>query len=87
MQFGPLLRKARKFAGLTQQDLAVELNMSRTSVSKLERDQLELKAADLFEWLRVTQAQEMAALMLCGIDVATILQNFSQLLGGFIWIF
>lgn len=84
MEFGQLLRKARKKAGLTQQDLAVELNMSRTNISKLEHDKLELKAADLFEWLRVTQAQELAAFILCGVDLTVIAQNITTLLGGIV---
>lgn len=88
MEFGQLLKKTRKMAGLTQQDLAVELNMSRTNVSKLERNKLELKAADLFEWLKVTQAQELAAFLLCGVDIGTVAQNITQLIGGFIlWAF
>ncbi|RKJ06726.1 XRE family transcriptional regulator, partial [Butyricicoccus sp. 1XD8-22] len=47
MKFGPLLRSSRKGAGLTQEDMAIELKISRPNISKLERDQIELKAADL----------------------------------------
>lgn len=42
--FGSLLRTYRKQAGLTQEQMAEKMNMSRPHISKMERDQIELKA-------------------------------------------
>lgn len=88
MKFGPILRKARKMAGFSQEELAIKIDLPRSTVSKLENDKLELRAWDLIEWFRVTQAQELTALLLCGVDVTAILQHFTQILGGWIlWLF
>lgn len=87
MKFGPLLRSWRKGAGLTQEDMAIELKISRPNISKLERDQIELKAADLIGWFQATNAPEIAAAMLCGADITAlteILTRVSTLIGGFI---
>jgi len=84
MDFGPLLRKSRKMAGLTQEQMAEKLNMSRPCISKLERGQIELKAVDLIRWFRVTNMQEVAAAAICGVDpavLATIMSQITQLIG------
>ena len=36
-QFGQLLRRARKDAGLSQEDLATAIDLTRTSVSNIEK--------------------------------------------------
>lgn len=84
MSFGPLLKKTRLMAGLTQEEMGFELNLSRPNISKLERDLVELRAADLIKWLQVTKASEVAAALLCGVDVSVVIQNISMLVGAFI---
>ena len=74
MQFGTLLRKMRKGADMSQEEIALELHIARSSISKLERDQLELKAADLIRWANATQSQEVIAAMILGIDVGLLQQ-------------
>lgn len=95
MQFGAVLRKMRKGAGMSQEDLAEELHISRSNVSRLETDHLELKAADLIRWANVTHSQEMLIALLCGVDSLQLMQQVMDsiasvtavgaiLLGGFI---
>lgn len=78
MNFGPILRASRKRAGLTQEEMAAELCVSRTNISKLENDKMELKAAHLVKWFQVTGAPEIAAALICGVDVSVVLQLLSS---------
>lgn len=79
MQFGSVLRRMRKSAGYSQEDMAEYLHIARSSISKLERDQLELRASDLYRWCNVTQNQEVIAALFLGID-ANILHQAMDLI-------
>lgn len=74
MQFGTVLRDMRKKAGMSQEDIALELHMSISNVSRLESEKYELKAADLIRWANATQSQETVAAMILGIDVGVLQQ-------------
>ncbi len=74
MELGTVLKQMRKDAGLSQEAISEELHIARSSISKLERDQLELRAFDLIRWANVTQSQEVLAAMVLGLDV-TVLQQ------------
>ena len=75
IQFGSVLRAMRKKAGMSQEDVALELHMSISNVSRLETDKYELKAADLVRWCNVTQMQEVLIAFTCGVDAVSIIQN------------
>lgn len=72
--FGSKLRNMRKGAGMSQEDIALELHMSISNVSRLETDKYELKAADLLRWGSATNNQEVIAAMILGIDVGVLQQ-------------
>lgn len=72
MEFGPILRKMRKSAGLSQEDMAHELHMSISNISRLETGKYELKAIDLLNWVNVTGSQEVLAAMVLGVDVGML---------------
>lgn len=80
MEFGQILRSMRKDADMSQEDIAEELHIARSSISKLETDQLELKATDLFRWAKATENQELIAAMILGIDVG-LLQQALEMVG------
>lgn len=88
LKFGSFLRKTREQAGLSQIKMAQLLHMSRSSVSKLENDKLDLKAETLLKWTKIVasqrcgQAYEAAAVALCSIDVATVIDGLMKILGG-----
>lgn len=93
MQFGSVLRKMRKIAGLSQEEMSLELHIARSSISKLERDQLELKATDLIRWCNITNAPEILVAFAVGADGINMIQQVLEaisgtigtiLLGGFI---
>ncbi|HLR58867.1 MAG TPA: helix-turn-helix transcriptional regulator [Pseudogracilibacillus sp.] len=74
MEFGSVLNVMRKEAGLSQEKMAEKLHIARSSISKLENNQLELRAADLFTWTKETGNQELVAAMLLGLDVGVLQQ-------------
>ena len=76
---GSDLRKMRKEAGLSQEKLAEKLHIARSSISKLERGQLELRVSDLFRWMNVTQSQEYVAAIILGIDVGILQQALDMI--------
>ncbi|GEN30274.1 transcriptional regulator with XRE-family HTH domain [Cerasibacillus quisquiliarum] len=87
MEFGPILRKMRKSAGLSQEDMAHELHMSISNISRLETGKYELKAIDLLNWVNVTGSQEVLAAMVLGVDVGMLqhaLDLISTMAVGFI---
>lgn len=71
---GKLLRKMRKEAGMSQEDMSFELHMSISNISRLETNKYELKASDLLRWVNITQSQEVLAAIVLGIDVAVLQQ-------------
>jgi len=86
-QFGQIFKKSRKLSGLSQEALAEELFMPRSTISKVENNKMELKISDAVRWFQATQAPELLAAILCGVDVATVTQLLSSLptlVGGFI---
>ena len=83
MEFGSLLRKMRKEAGLSQEELSLKMHISRSNVSRLETGHLELKASDLINWANITQSQEVIAAMILGLDVG-VLQQALELASKFV---
>ncbi len=84
MDFGEVLRKMRITAGLSQEAIALKLNMSRSNVAKLETDRVELKAADLIEWCRITNNPDVLMALYAGVEVINQLQPVTSLITGFI---
>ena len=74
IRLGKMLREMRINAGMSQEDIALELHMSISNVSRLETDKYELKAADLVNWANITQSQEIVAAMILGMDVSVLQQ-------------
>lgn len=66
---------------MSQEDIALELHMSISNISRLETDKYELKATDLIKWASVTQSQEVIAAMILGVDVM-VLQQALEIISG-----
>lgn len=86
MEFGSVLRKMRKSADMSQEEIALKLNMSRSNVAKLETNRIELKAVDLIEWCRITSNPDVLMALYAGVEVVHQLQPVTQLITGFITI-
>lgn len=91
MEFGTVLRKMRKNADMSQEDIAHELHMSISNVSRLETNKYELKAVDLVNWANVTGTQDLLIATILSVDVSVVQQILdssvmvlSIILGGLI---
>lgn len=82
--YGSVLRKVRLQSGLSQEELADEIFLSRSAVSRLENNRLKLTVEDAVRWGHATQATEVIAALLCGVDLAVVSQLITSLVGGFI---
>ena len=67
-------------AGLTQEEMAERMHMSRPNISKLERDEIELKAADLIRWAQATDMPQVFATVLFQVDPVQMTQFLNQLM-------
>lgn len=68
----------RKKAGLSQENMALELHMSISNISRLETNKYELKAMDLIRWCQITNAQEMLIAFMLGADGLTKAQQIVE---------
>lgn len=68
-EFPRLLKKFRKNASMTQEDLAFELNMSQAHVSKYESGRKIVDLETFMNWVRITNSEAQAAMVMFGTDV------------------
>lgn len=83
INLGKFLRRTRKAAGMSQENMAHELHMSISNISRLETEKYELKAVDLIKWVNITGSQEILAAMILGLDVA-VLQQALEAVSSFV---
>lgn len=88
---GVLLQACRIDSGISQEELAAQMNRSQTCISRYENDR---KVPDLFtfmDWFKRTNNQEiglrLTEQMMSGVDIATIVQALLPIVGGFAWLF
>ncbi|WP_313428155.1 helix-turn-helix domain-containing protein [Siminovitchia terrae] len=84
MNYGPLLRATREIRGLTQEEMGEHLGVSRTVVTKMEKDRVVLIFDRALKWFEVTQTQKVVDLLQSGVEIAVIIDCLSTLIGGFI---
>lgn len=82
MEFGETLRKMRRGARLTQQDMADVLFTSRSNISKLENNQMTLNAETLMKWCKVTNNPEVLMTLYYSTEVINYVQPVTQMITG-----
>lgn len=82
MKYGAILKACRERKGLTQEELAFELNVNQSDVSKYENGFKEPTLSMVQAWMSNTQAQEVLVAFICGVDGLGIMQHIMQLIGG-----
>lgn len=80
MKYGGILRACRERAGLSQEELAFQLHLSQSDVSKLETNVKEPTITTLRLWVQQTQTQEVMIAFLCGVDGVSLMQNVMEVL-------
>ncbi|CEI81257.1 Helix-turn-helix [Oceanobacillus oncorhynchi] len=63
------LKFMRKRRGLSQEQLAPKLHMSRVNLSKIERGLVSIRTEDYFRWAKVTNSQDVLIAIACNIDL------------------
>ncbi|MEK5068062.1 helix-turn-helix domain-containing protein [Sporosarcina sp. FSL K6-1508] len=92
-----LLKSTRKAVDLTQEQIAPLVHISRSTVSKLERGEMPLKAEDLVKWLQIVGSRmnpsnatlpiEVGIAMVHSVDILMLTETLTKLVGGMIlWI-
>ena len=82
IRFGKLLRRMRKDAGMSQEEMAEALHMSISNISRFENDIYDIKAIDFFRWAKITNNPDVLMAIYAAIDVATQVQPLTQLISG-----
>lgn len=82
MSIGAFLRKCRKKAKLSQEDLAELLNRNQSDISKAENDSKGIDIITFRDWTRLTNHVEAGIAFLYGIDTASIIQQVMQVTGA-----
>lgn len=92
MNVGQLLRATRKRAGLTQEAMSPLVNISRSTISKVERNEMTLATEDFIRWLQTIQTKlstnavtiETSLYIINGVDINLLVDMLTKAVGGFI---
>lgn len=99
MNIGQILRVTRKRADLTQEDMSCLINISRSSISKIERNEMSLQTEDFIRWMQVIQSRfpntttvEASIAVVNGVDLVVLIDMLTKFVGlivgsGFKWMF
>ena len=77
--YGAILRACRLRAGKNQDELAFELNINQSDVSKIEQGDKEPVLSQVKKWVEITQTQEVLVAFICGVDGLQIMQQVIEL--------
>lgn len=94
MDVGRLLRSTRKSAGLTQEELSPLVNISRSTISKVERNEMTLATEDFIRWLQTiqmkltnnTNAIETSLYIINGVDINLLTDMLVKAVVGFLFL-
>lgn len=81
-QTGAILRACRLRSGLNQSELAHDLHVNQSDVSKIERGIKEPPLSLVQHWTTITQSQEVLIAFICGIDGLSIMQQVMDLISS-----
>lgn len=77
--YGGILRACRERAGLNQEELAFNLNVSQSDISKFENNVKEPTISLVQAWVNNTQTSEVLVAFLCGIDGLGMMQQVLEM--------
>ncbi|HIW32675.1 MAG TPA: helix-turn-helix domain-containing protein [Candidatus Paenibacillus intestinavium] len=81
MTAGALLKACRERAGISQIKMAMMMNRTQSSISKLEKDRNPIDVETFRDWTKFTNSMDIGIAFLYGVDPATILQSLMQITG------
>lgn len=83
-EYHKLLKQFRKKAKMTQEQIAYELNMTQSTVSKMESGRYIIDIHTFMQWIRATNCESHAAVMMFGTEVLTNAVQLMQLVPMFV---
>ncbi|WP_051891617.1 helix-turn-helix domain-containing protein [Lysinibacillus sphaericus] len=91
IDYGKLLQKFRKNADMTQEEVADQLEMTQSHISKYELGRKVVDIETFMRWVQVTNSQAEAAFVLFGVDIVNtatqMMTTAPMFIGGmFNWI-
>lgn len=87
LDFSQMLKKFRKDAKLTQEEIAHQLNMTQSHVSKYEQGRKVVDLETFMRWVQITNAEAQAAIIMFGTDVIAHASQMISMVPTFILIF
>lgn len=91
MSLGEFLKRCRTKEGMNQAELAFELNINQSDVSKIETNQKEPPTSIFKDWTIATQSMELGIAFLYGTELLTavpeIMTTVANTMTGFINLF
>ncbi|QPR69615.1 helix-turn-helix transcriptional regulator [Lysinibacillus macroides] len=86
LDFAKVLKKFRKDAKLTQEEMACQLNMTQSHVSKYEQGRKIIDLETFLKWAQITNAEAQAAIIMFGTDVIAHASQLISVVPAFIWV-
>lgn len=80
MRVGAILKACRTRAGLSQEELAYQLHINQSDVSKYENDTKEPSISMFRQWATQTQTQEVLIAFILGIDGIGMMQQVMEMI-------
>lgn len=84
-QYASFLKRMRKEAELTQEELGYELQLTQSNISKYESGRKIIDLETFMKWMQVTNAEVQAAMILFGTDVLTTAADLVTTLQFILW--
>lgn len=84
VDYSKALKNFRKSADMTQEDLAHELNMTQSHVSKYEQGRKIVDLETFVRWAQVTNSEVQAAMIMFGADIFAQAAQVVSLVPAFI---
>lgn len=83
MEWGAVLKTARKREGLTQEQLAEKLHLTKSCISKFEHNEKETRISLLMNWFKHTNAQDLMIGAMIALDptFVAVIDQLSQFVG------
>jgi transcriptional regulator with XRE-family HTH domain len=83
LDWGAVLKTARKREGLTQDELADKLHLTKSCISKFEHNVKEAKISTFINWMKHTNAQDLLIAAMLQIDPGQVTQML-ELIGQYV---
>ena len=81
-QYGAIFKACRERSGLKQDELAFELGINQSDVSKIESGRRTPDLALVQSWALTTHAQEVLVAFICGVDGLTMMQQIMDVISS-----